>query len=139
MSNIAILVMSHKEAAKAMLESVEMIAGKQDNTKYICFYETMSNEDLMEEIEYATSSMNTENGLCILTDLFGGTPFKVAYMYAQKSKSIQVISGFNLPMLLDACLSRSILSLEELVDHIECSSKNGIKTIGKSINNNEDE
>ena len=42
----------------------------------------------------------------VFTDLMGGTPFNQSMMQAAQKDDIQVVSGTNLPMLLEAVMSR---------------------------------
>jgi len=56
---------------------------------------------------------NTEEGLLILTDLVGSTPFNVATQLKSKQNHCIIVSGLNLPMLLKISNYRT-LNLEEL-------------------------
>ena len=137
--NIAVIVASHKEASKALLESAEMICGKQDNVSAVCFYEDMDNEKLIQQMENQIKKMKYEDGLLFLTDLYGGTPFKTAFMLSQKYKNSYVVSGFNLPMLLEVLLGKNMYSVEELYNKSKSSGKEGIRSYEATVFQEDDE
>lgn len=137
--NIAVIVASHKEASKALLESAEMICGKQDNVAAVCFYEDMDNEKLLQEMENQIKKMEYADGLIFLTDLYGGTPFKIAYILSKKYKNSYVVSGVNLPMILEVLLGKNMYSVEELYKKSKYSGKEGIKSYETTAFQEDDE
>lgn len=71
----------------------------------------------------------------ILTDLLGGTPFKVSVELAaeQKEQNVVVLSGLNLAMILEANFSRLTDDLEQLVGKLITTSKDGIVDSGSLL------
>ncbi len=70
------------------------------------------------------------DGLLILVDLFGASPFNAAAMIDDKTyPNLEVISGLNLPMLLEVLIARGHLSLAELSALAEESGHTGIKVL----------
>lgn len=136
--NIAVIVVSHKEASKAVLESAEMICGKQDNVAAVCFYEDMDNEKLIQEMESQIIKMKYDDGLLFLTDLYGGTPFKAAFMLSKKYKNSYVVSGFNIPMLLEVLLGKNMYSVEELYEKSKLSGKEGIRSYEVTVSQDDE-
>jgi mannose/fructose-specific phosphotransferase system component IIA len=60
--------------------------------------------------------LDTSQGVVVLVDLFGGTPCNAAALGARE-RLFPIVSGANLPMLLEILLNRECgLSVEELVD-----------------------
>lgn len=61
---------------------------------------------------------STEKDSLVLVDLFGGTPFNAVVKLCKennhKNKNIQIVTGVNLPMLLEASLYMEGKSLEEV-------------------------
>jgi mannose/fructose-specific phosphotransferase system component IIA len=87
----------------------------------------MGLEDLVVQIENYCS-MHEESGILILTDLFGGTPSNAACIVAAK-KNASVVTGVNLPMILEVVLARSGKNLKELTNLAVQSGKEGIREI----------
>lgn len=127
MGNMAIMILSHKEMCKAMLESVEMICSKHENVTAVTFYEDMDDAQLMNAIEKGLSEMDTADGILFLADLYGGTPFKTAYLCSKKYENSYVLSGFNLPMVLEAIMSRGFYNAKELYEKVRSSGLEGIR------------
>jgi PTS system mannose-specific IIA component len=52
-----------------------------------------------EEIVQAIERVRAEEGVLLLTDMFGGTPSNLGMTFLEKDR-IEVITGVNLPMLI---------------------------------------
>lgn len=137
--SIAIIVATHKESARALLESSEMICGKQDNIAAVDFYETEDVQSLKNKYLETIQQLDTDQGILFLVDLFGGTPFNAAYLLAKERKDVQVVAGLNLPMLLEAVMSREIMGLEELVEDVKQTAIEGVKSAAVSVTQEDDE
>lgn len=96
--------MGHGHFASGLLSSLELIAGTQERITALDFIESMSSEELEEQLR---QSLKDKTEVLILCDLLGGTPFKVASLqaYQKEEQEIQVIAGTNLPLLLNVALS----------------------------------
>ncbi|MFX3889346.1 PTS sugar transporter subunit IIA, partial [Streptococcus suis] len=66
-----------------------------------------------------------EREVLILTDLLGGTPFKVSVELSaeHKEQNVVVLSGLNLSMIFEANFSRLKDDLEKLVGKLITTSK----------------
>jgi len=68
---------------------------------------------LRKKIKKGISKVTSDNGVIILTDMFGGTPSNLSYSFLEEGK-VEVISGVNLPILLKAVTARSKMDMESL-------------------------
>ena len=70
----------------------------------INFEEGMTPEQLAQKFNAAFDEFRTCDGVVVLSDLPGGSPFKTAVecKYARPDQKIEVISGTNLPMIVTA-------------------------------------
>ena len=89
---IGLVVTGHGHFADGIHTSAQMIAGENEYVRYINFEEGM------------TPEFRTCDGVVVLSDLPGGSPFKTAVecKYARPDQKIEVISGTNLPMIVTA-------------------------------------
>ena len=64
----------------------------------------MTPEQLAEKFNAAFDEFRTCDGVVVLSDLPGGSPFKTAVecKYARPDQKIEVIAGTNLPMIVTA-------------------------------------
>ncbi|HEL1669469.1 TPA: PTS sugar transporter subunit IIA [Streptococcus suis 2651] len=122
---IKVIVVAHGQFASGILTSLKLIAGEVENIEAIDFSEGMSAQELKARIK---SAILGEREVLILTDLLGGTPFKVSVELAteQKEQNVVVLSGLNLAMILEANFLRLTDDLEQLVGKLITTSKDGI-------------
>lgn len=115
---VGIILSGHANFASGMTSSLGLIAGEVENYAYVDFLEGMSQEELDKELNDAISKLSDCKHIVILTDLMGGTPFKRAVLLSLNHDNIKVVSGTNLPLLLQLCLSRhECTNFAEFVKH----------------------
>lgn len=112
---VGILIVSHGRLAEGLLDAMQMIVGEQDAVDFLSLSPNDSVDGLPDRITSVASKLNQGDGVLILTDLFGASPFNASGMATQTSEfPIDVITGFNLGMLIETVLSREGKSLSEL-------------------------
>lgn len=100
---INILLLSHGDLAKGFLSASELIMGKQEKIKALGLRPDESREDFQKRISEACESLYTDDGILILTDLFGGTPTNAAILEViSKYDKLEILAGINLSILLEA-------------------------------------
>ena len=99
---IGLVVTGHGQFAEGMHTSALMIAGENENVKYVNFEDGMSTETLAEKLSAAYNELAACDGIVVLSDLPGGSPFKTAVEVSMNhpDKQIVVLSGTNLPMII---------------------------------------
>lgn len=129
---IGIIIVTHSNFAEGIKNSVEMIAGKQDNFTAINFENGEDIEDLKNRISQIAEEY-TSNGLDVIyvTDLKGATPFN-ACLYVSTQIWGPVIAGLCLPILLELVLTRDTMEIEDLssyVSYVITNAKESIQVI----------
>ncbi|WEV36748.1 PTS sugar transporter subunit IIA [Lactobacillus sp. ESL0677] len=94
------LLMSHGQMAQAALGSAELIMGKLDNVKAIGLNPDQGPEDLQKEAEEFLDQ-GTDKETVVAVDVLGGTPSNVVIRLFAEYPDIQVISGVNLPLIIE--------------------------------------
>ena len=96
-----VLVTGHGGFALGMAAASRMIVGDQELIDWLPFEEGTNLSDYQAQI---TASVETygEEGLLILTDFKGGTPFNVSMLLSQGHPQVAVLAGTNLAMILEA-------------------------------------
>ena len=114
---IGVVIVTHGSLASALLNTVELIIGKQEYVQTISFEAGQAVIDLQARIAQAVQQVNNGQGVLILVDILSGSPYNAAAMFLMKQTSIEaeVITGVNLPMLL-AVLSVRAEKLEIVAD-----------------------
>ncbi len=113
-----ILVVTHADLGNALIETAQLILGESpENINFVSINITESPESLRKKIKQGISKVQTDNGVLILTDMFGGTPSNLSYSFLEEGQ-VEVISGVNLPILLKAINSREKMDMEKLTSSI---------------------
>lgn len=72
---VGIIIASHGEFANGILQSGEMIFGKQQDVVACTLISSEGPEDIKVEMEAAIASFESQDEVLFLVDLWGGTPF----------------------------------------------------------------
>ncbi|HLS52511.1 MAG TPA: PTS sugar transporter subunit IIA [Tissierellaceae bacterium] len=125
---IGVLLVSHGEFCKELLNSAEMIIGKQKNVVSLSLKEGESIENLFAKVDREIERLDNGKGVIILTDLFGGSPSNVAALKLGE-KNIESLTGVNLPMLIEVLNSRETSSLKDLAKLGHKSAVDGVQNL----------
>ena len=116
---IGLIVTGHANFGSGMTSSVNLIAGEQEAYRYVDFLPTYGTEELTEEIAKAMDQLKGCEGIIIFTDLMGGSPFNVAASLGHGKENVRIVSGTNLPMLVEIVMSRKFMDdLDGLVESV---------------------
>lgn len=135
----SIIVLSHGDLANGLKDTMMMILGEQEDTYFISFTPSDSVEDFEKRVKVIFNSIDKENQVLILTDLYGGTPNHVATaLKLEQPQRVEVVSGVNMPLLMTAVLSKS-MNLSDSIDHIIAECHTGITKIEAVTENHEED
>jgi mannose PTS system EIIA component len=112
---IGILLISHGNLAESMVSTAQMILGTKDNIKSICLEGAHDHEQKRKELFTLIDDLDFGSGVILLTDMFGGSPSNLA-MSALGLKKVEVLAGFNLPMLIKIIEIRDRGNLSEIAE-----------------------
>ncbi len=135
---IAIIVSAHGALADELLKSSALISGEQGNVTAITFVPGEDQSHLIDKYTEAISHMDTSEGVLFLCDLFGGSPFNAASRMAASESNWDVVTGVNLPMLLELFGLRSSSTVAQLAETAKQAGVMGIQSL-KSLKPIEEE
>lgn len=126
---VGIILASHGEFAKGILQSGAMIFGEQENVKAVTLMPSEGPDDLKAKMKDAIASFDNQDEVLILVDLWGGTPFNQANsLFEEHKDKWAIVAGMNLPMVIEAYASRSSMeSAQEIAAYILKTAKEGVK------------
>ena len=122
---IGLILVTHGRLADQFVEAMEHVVGPQTNVVTVCIGPNDDMELRREEIANAIGTVDSGNGVIILTDLFGGTPSNLAISLLDAGK-VEVIAGINLPMLIRLAGARKTMSVGEAVEAAQHAGRNYI-------------
>ncbi|MEZ2583964.1 PTS galactosamine/N-acetylgalactosamine transporter subunit IIA [Kluyvera intermedia] len=121
---LGIILTGHGGFASGMEKAMKQILGEQTQFIAIDFPENSTTALLTSQLEHAVNTLDSEDDLVFLTDLLGGTPFRVASTLAVQKSGREVITGTNLQLLLEMVLEREGLSSEAFrLQALECGHR----------------
>lgn len=132
---VGIILASHGEFAEGILHSSTMIFGEQDNMKAVSITPSEGPDELQEKLKDAVSTLDNQDEVLFLVDLWGGTPFnQTNLLWEENKEKWAVVSGLNLPMLIEALASRlSMDSAHQIAKSIITTAKDGIKGMPETL------
>ena len=132
---IGLVLVTHGGLAVELIRAMEHVVGPQENTAAVCIGPDDDMEHRRADIQKAVSSVETGEGVIILTDMFGGTPSNLAISIMEE-KSIEVIAGVNLPILVKLASIRSTLDLQSAIAKAQEAGRKYINVASQLLNEN---
>lgn len=115
-----IIIMTHGYFGTELKKSAELVLGPLKDV--YCLPLTEGTDPMDFSAELSVLLEKAPDNTIILTDLYGGTPSNVSAVYALR-KNYTVVSGVNLPILIEAEMSRTE----------ECEDSEGFKTLAERL------
>jgi len=131
---IHLLLLTHGQFADGILDAANLIVGKQSGVEVLALKEGDSIDEFSEQVLNVVNTLKIGcEGVLIMVDVFGASPCNVVSSLIEHDQKIDVVSGLNLPMLLEVLLQRKNLSLSELAQAAAESGREGIKIISNLL------
>lgn len=128
---IGLVVVTHAGLASELLRAAAMIAGSTEFCEAVELHADDPPDQLMGRIAAALGRVGTE-GAMIMTDMFGGTPSNTGMSFLEDNK-VEVLTGVNLPILVEFLSRRERLGLNELAATLLRSGRESIIVAGEFL------
>lgn len=115
---IGIIVVGHDQLPQEMVKVTRKII---PDAQYLSAVSIDSNAPVhvgREHIQQAIAALEGNDGILLLTDLFGGTPSNLCLAFLQPAR-VEVISGVNLPMLIKLMNGQQERSFADVIEFIQ--------------------
>ncbi len=123
---IGFILTGHGQFSNGLASAIDMVAGEQPAFQIVPFEGDRAAE-YGEDLRAAIQKMHDEcDGVLVFVDLLGGTPFNQAMMISQDIDKVEVVTGTNLPMLLELVLTRDGVELADLASRAVEIGQDGI-------------
>lgn len=120
-----IIVASHGGLAEGLVKSSFMIFGEQEKVIPVTFNPGEGPDDLMGKYQDILANVQEGEQVLFLVDVLGGSPYNVACQIAAKNRYAELITGVNLPLLLESYMDRT-KDLKVLIPDLLEAGENGI-------------
>jgi len=115
---IGVVVVAHQGIGREMVAAVQKIIPEATNFISLCVEQDEPPAVIHQRIADAIEKVEGPEGVLILTDMFGGTPSNVCLSFLSRAHT-EVISGFNLPMLIKLASFHREASFEDIATFIQ--------------------
>ena len=124
---IGIVIVTHGQLGDALIGAAEFIIGSRPEAMESVSIDLSQHADkLRSKVARGIKKVEGQEGILILTDMFGGTPSNLSYSFLEEGH-IEVLSGVNLPILIQAASLRDKdMKLGELAAKLEVFGKKSI-------------
>lgn len=128
------LIATHGTFANGIKSSLDIIIGSPENVFLIEAY-TGENKSIKDEVDEVLFQLKDNDELIVFTDLLGGSITNQILQFALK-ENVYIVSGVNLPLLLDVMLADPDTPVEEVIETGIRNAKDQIVFVNKLINSN---
>jgi PTS system mannose-specific IIA component len=133
---VGIIIAAHLRLAEELLNTARIITGSPlDNFRTVSINIDDNPDQVHEKLLAAVREVNTPDGTLILVDMFGGTPSNLSLSLLSRGK-IEIITGANLPMIVEAAGSSHKVNLAEMISLLIASGQRGIRSAGSILETN---
>lgn len=104
---VGFILTGHGQFACGLKSALDMVAGDQPAFQIVPF-EGDKAAEFGDELRAAITSMRAEceEGVIVFVDLLGGTPFNQAMMISADLDKIEIVTGTNLPLIIELLFAR---------------------------------
>ncbi len=133
---VGIVIVTHSRLGSVLKDVAEVIVGKPlEYVEPVSIDITEHPDKLRDKIAEGVRKVNRNEGVLILTDMFGGTPSNISYSFLEEGR-VEVISGVNLPVLIKAAGARKNTALPALAECVENYGRKSITAAGGLLKGN---
>ncbi len=134
---IGILVVAHGGLAEQLVTSGAMIMGRVPMLRAVGLKADQSLDDFAREIDAAWRALEEEGAeqVLILVDMFGGSCSNVAARLVRDrdARAVALVTGANLPMVLEAAIDRDLYPLPTLVEKVIKAGRKSIVDVQAAL------
>lgn len=137
---LGIVVSGHGHFASGLVSALKLLAGEPDAVAVADFEAQDSIEILENKLKAAIDTLGETDGIMIMTDLQGGSPFNVSIRLAMTDERLEVVTGTNLPMLVEAYMTRPMYAgVAEFAEAIANTGKLQVSRFVKELSAGSDD
>ncbi len=132
---VSIVLASHGDLAAGIKQTGSMVFGDQPSVAVVSLQPSMGPDDFRAKVEEAVASFEDQEQVLFLVDLWGGTPFNQINGLLEGHDTWAVVTGVNLPMLIEAYSQRfdAKNTAHTIAKHLVTEAKAGVRVKPESL------
>lgn len=134
---IGFVLVSHGRLADELITALQHVVGPQEQIATVCIGPNDDMEKRRQEIVDRVASVDSGDGVAVLTDMFGGTPSNLAISVMNEA-NVEVLAGANLPMLVQLASVRTSAPLAQAVEEAAAAGRKYIRLASELLDKDEE-
>lgn len=137
-----VILVSHGNLAKGLLDSLEMLAGKREDVIAIGLKNGVTADQFALDFAAIINEMPNDAQIILLADIIGGSPLTTAMNTLASLDRLDktlAIGGMNLPLALTTVLMKDAFEGQELITNVLGEAIEALKPFVLKINDEEDD
>ena len=132
---VGIVLASHGELAAGVRQTGSLVFGDQENVAVVSLEPSMGPDDFRANLEKAVASLEDQEQVLFLVDLWGGTPFNQTSAFAKGHDTWAIVTGLNLPMLIEAYSARfdATKTAHDIAAHLVSEGRKGVRVLPEEL------
>ena len=129
---MGVVIVTHGRLGEEFLEVLRLIVPDPPHFEAVSIDPKQTVDEMREAIAAALRKVDRGEGVLVLTDMFGGTPSNMSLSFLEEHR-VEVVTGFNLPMLTKIATLRETKSIEELAAMIRDYGQRNIRVASEFL------
>ena len=130
--SIGVVIVTHYRLGQEFLQALRLIVPEAPEFHAVSIEPSQSVDDMRGRISEALKAADQGQGVLVLTDMFGGTPSNISLSFLDE-RHVEVVTGFNLPMLIKLATLGEENSLEDLATFIKDYGRRNISVASELL------
>ena len=114
---VGIVLVSENNEGREILKTTRRLLGSTHGMTSVCLKPGTPIRRMKGALEKAMGRVHCRGGLLLVTDICGSTQCTVCFRYLKRG-TVELVTGFNLPMIVKLGLMRGKAPLKELIHTI---------------------
>ena len=123
-ARVPALIVTHADLAQGLVHAAERVVGPVEDVTLLS-NEGLSRADLEDAIEARVQGW--QHGGLLLTDFWGGSCHTCGASAARRHGEVVIVTGVNLPLLLDYLHNRDRFGVGELAERLQQKGRDSIR------------
>jgi len=127
---VGVVLISENSEGHEMLKTARRLLGRIKRVTSIVLKPGRSVSQMQASLRRAIGRVDQKGGVLLLTDFYGSTQCNVCMKFL-KAGAVELVTGFNLPMLVKIGTIHESYSLRKLITFIEKYGKEQIRHVSR--------
>jgi PTS system mannose-specific IIA component len=130
--SVGVVIVTHYRLGQEFLQALRLIVPDAPEFHSVSIEPAQSVDEMRSGISAALKAADEGQGVLVLTDMFGGTPSNISLSFLDEHQ-VEVVTGFNLPMLIKLATLGEEKSLEDLATFIKDYGRRNISVASELL------